>query len=305
MSSLDLIRLFLAVAQDRSFTQAARRLNITPTAVSKGVRALEKKHGVALFKRTTRSVSLTEAGNKLVGALTPAVSQIDDAFSELSHYQSRPAGHLRITAPRAFGFLVARYLVPRMRAAYPDITFDLSLDDGLVDMVTAGYDAGIRLGQAIAQDMVAIRLSRPLRWSLVSSPGYFQRAGVPKRPQDLLQHATLRYRFNTSSRLPPWRLQGPDGEMLLDTDAALTANDTQMLAEWARQGMGIACLPDLEIADDVRHQRLVRVLTGFVPETSGLFLYFPMRTQHQPKMRVLIEQVGMLAEEGVFDVVCA
>jgi DNA-binding transcriptional LysR family regulator len=305
MSSLDLIRLFLAVANERSFTKAAARLDITATAVSKGVRALEKKHGVALFVRTTRSVSLTDAGTSLLAALEPAVSQIDDAFSELARFQSRPSGHLRLTAPRSFGFLIAKVLVPRMRAAYPDITFDLSLDDGLVDLVSAGYDAGIRLGQSIAQDMVALRLSRPLSWSIVSAPRYFERWGTPEQPQDLLRHQTLRYRFPTSTRLPPWRLIGPEGEILLDTDALLTANDTQMLAEWARQGMGLAYLPDLEIDDDVRRGRLVRVLTQFVPETSALFLYFPMRAQNQPKMRALIEQVSTLAAEGALDVGCA
>lgn len=304
MSSLDLIRLFLAVAEERSFTQAARRLNITPTAVSKGVRALEKKHGVQLLVRTTRSVSLTEAGTALLGVLRPAVSQIEQAFSELAHYQTRPSGHLRITAPRSFGFLLARLLVPRMRAAYPEVSFDLSLDDGLVDLVASGYDAGIRLGQAIAQDMVAIRLSRPLSWSLVSAPAYFQREGIPVHPQDLLRHRTLRYRFSTSGLLPPWRMRGPEGDVLLDAKAALTADDTQMLAEWARQGMGIAYLPDLEIADDVRNGRLRRVLEQYVPDTSALFLYFPVRTQNQPKMRALIEQANRLAEEGALDIRC-
>jgi DNA-binding transcriptional LysR family regulator len=304
MSSLDLIRLFLAVAEERSFTQAARRLSITPTAVSKGVRALEKKHGVPLFVRTTRSVSLTDAGTSLLAALKPAVSQIDHAFTELERFQSRPSGHLRITAPRSFGFLLARFLVPRMRAAYPEISFDLSLDDGLVDLVTAGYDAGIRLGQAIAQDMVAIRLSRPLAWSIVAAPHYFEQFGVPERPHDLLRHRTLRYRFSTSSLLPPWKLSGDEGELLLDTAAALTANDTQMLAEWARQGLGLAYLPDLEIEEDVRCGRLLRVLTECVPDTSGLYLYFPMRTQNQPKMRALIEQVAKLAAEGALDVRC-
>ena len=304
MGSLDLIRLFLAVAEERSFTQAARRLDVTPTAVSKGVRALEQKHGVPLFVRTTRSVALTDAGAALLAALKPAVGQIEDAFNELAHFRSRPSGHLRLTAPRSFGFLLARSLVPRMRAAYPDITIELSLDDGLVDLVAAGMDAGIRLGQAVAQDMVAIRLSRPLSWSIVAAPCYFEQHGVPQQPQDLLRHQTLRYHFSTSSRLPPWRLTGLEGELLLDTDALLTANDTQMLAEWARQGMGIAWLPDLEIEEDVRHGRLVRVLTECVPDTSGLFLYFPMRTQNQPKMRALIEQVSRLAAEGVLDVSC-
>jgi DNA-binding transcriptional LysR family regulator len=304
MASYDLMRLFLAVAHERSFTRAAMRLNITPTAVSKGVRALEKKHGVSLFARTTRSVSLTEAGASLLAALEPAVRQIDDAFAELAHYQSRPSGHVRLTAPRSFGFLVARFLVPRMRAAYPDITFELSLDDGLVDLVASGMDAGIRLGQAIAQDMVAVRLSRPLSWSIVSAPSYVEQSGIPAVPQDLLHHQTLRYRFSTSGRLPPWRLRGAEGELLLETKALLSANDTQMIAEWARQGMGLAYLPDLEIEEDVRCGRLVRVLTQFVPETSGLFLYFPMRTQNQPKMRAVIEQVSRLAEEGALDVSC-
>jgi DNA-binding transcriptional LysR family regulator len=304
MSSLDLIRLFLAVAEERSFTQAARRLDITPTAVSKGVRALEKKHGVPLFVRTTRSVALTDAGAVLLPALKPAVGQIEDAFNELAHFRSRPSGHLRLTAPRSFGFLLARSLVPRMRAAYPNITIELSLDDGLVDLVAAGMDAGVRLGQAVAQDMVAIRLSRPLSWSIVAAPCYFAQHGVPQQPQDLLRHQTLRYRFSTSSRLPPWRLTGLEGELLLDTEALLTANDTQMLAEWARQGLGIAWLPDLEIEEDVRRGRLVRVLTECVPDTSGLFLYFPMRSQNQPKIRALIEQVSRLADEGMLDVSC-
>ncbi|MBB3221214.1 LysR family transcriptional regulator [Pseudoduganella umbonata] len=302
MSSLELIRLFLAVAEHRSFTLAARRLNVSPTAVSKGVRALEARHGVTLFARNTRSVSLTDAGAALLALLKPAVSQIDDAFSALAQFQQRPSGHLRVTAPRAFGFLLARHLVPRMRAKYPDITFDLSLDDGLVDLVAAGYDAGVRLGQAIAQDMVAIRLSRPLSWSIVASPEYFRQRGEPATPHDLLGHATIRYRFATSGVLPPWRLAGSEGEIQLDTDAALCANDTGMIAELARKGLGIAWLPDIEIADDVLHGRLVRTLVGQVPETSGLYLYFPMRSQNQPKMRALIEQAALLAAEGLLDV---
>ncbi len=308
MSSLELIRLFLAVAEHRSFTLAARRLDVSPTAVSKGVRALEAKHGVPLFTRTTRSVSLTDAGASLFAALKPAVSQIEDAFSELERLQRRPAGRLRITAPRAFGRLVAGVLVPRMRASHPDISFDLSLDDGLVDLVAAGFDAGIRLGQAIAQDMVAIRLSRPLSWSIVAAPAYFARHGVPSHPRELLQHSTIRYRFITSGVLPPWTFRdggdeaGAGAEYLLDTDAALCANDTGMIAELARQGLGLARLPDIEIVDDLRQGRLVRTLAAHVPPTSGLYLYFPMRSQHQPKMRALVDEASRVANEGLLDV---
>ncbi|WP_229466518.1 LysR family transcriptional regulator [Pseudoduganella plicata] len=302
MSSLELIRLFLAVAEHRSFTHAARRLNVSPTAVSKGVRALEGKHGVTLFTRNTRSVALTDAGTNLLAVLKPAVGQIDEAFDELARFQQRPSGHLRITAPRAFGYLLARHLVPRMRTACPDITFDLSLDDGLVDLVGAGYDAGVRLGQSVAQDMVAMRLSRPLSWSIVAAPDYFARHGTPQVPRDLLRHATIRYRFSTSGVLPPWRFTDSDGELLLDTDAAVCANDTGMIAELARKGLGIAWLPDIEIEEDIRQGRLVRALTRHVPGTSGLYLYFPMRSQNQPKMRALIGQAMQLAEEGLLDV---
>lgn len=304
MSSLELIRLFLAVAEHRSFTLAARRLNVSPTAVSKGVRALEAKHGVPLFTRTTRSVSLTDAGAGLLAVLKPAVSQIEDAFSELEQFQRRPAGRIRMTAPRALGRLVAGVLVPRMRASHPDISFDLSLDDGLVDLVAAGFDAGIRLGQAIAQDMIAIRLSRPLSWSIVASPAYFERHGVPSHPRELLQHRTIRYRFTTSGVLPPWNFRDHEGDAdyQLDLDAALCANDTGMIAELARKGLGIARLPDIEIAEDLRQGRLARVLAPYVPTTSGLYLYFPMRSQHQSKMRALVDEASRLAGEGLLDV---
>lgn len=301
MSSLELIRLFLAVAEYRSFTLAARRLDISPTAVSKGVRALESRHGVTLFVRTTRSVALTDAGTALLAVLKPAVGQIDDAFSELAQFQRRPAGRLRVSAPRAFGFLLARSLVPRMRAAYPEIGFDLSLDDGLVDLVAAGFDAGIRLGQSIAQDMVAIRLSRPVSWSIVAAPEYLARHGQPAHPRDLLQHQTIRYRFTTSGAVPPWGFVDADGPFQLEPPAVVNANDTRLIAELTRRGEGIAYLPDIEIDDDIRHGRLLRMLAGFVPPTSGLYLYFPMRSQHQPKMRVLIEMATQLASEGVLD----
>lgn len=302
MSSLDLIRLFLAVADHRSFTHAARRLNISPTAVSKGVRALESKHGVTLFTRTTRSVSLTDAGASLLAVLKPAVNQIEDAFAELAQFQQRPAGRLRVTAPRTLGYLVAQVLVPRMHASHPEINFDLSLDNGLVDLVAAGYDAGIRLGQSVAQDMVAIRLSRPLPWSIVAAPGYIAQHGAPELPRDLLRHRTVRYRFTTSSILPPWRFVDGDGEFLLDPDAVMSANDTGVIAEVARQGLGLAYLPDIEIETDIRSGRLLRVLAPYVPPTSGLYLYFPVRSQNQPKMRALIDAASRLADEGLLDV---
>lgn len=301
MTSLDLIRIFLAVAKHRSFSLAAQELAISPTACSKGVRALERRHGVVLFRRTTRSVSLTEPGVSLLAMLKPAIDQIEEAFTALEPFRERPAGRLRLTAPRALGLRVARLLVPGMRANYPDVSLDLSLDDGVIDLVAQGYDAGIRLGQSIEQDMVTVRLSRELSWSVVAAPQYLERHGVPGVPQDLLNHKTIRYRFNSSGLLHAWRFTGPDGAYELETDTALVANDTAAIAEFARQGLGYAYLPDIEIEAHLRQGDLVRVLDAFVPKTTGLYLYFPVRTQAQPKMRALIEQAQALAAQGQLD----
>lgn len=302
MTSLDLIRIFLAVAKHRSFTLAAQELSISPTACSKGVRALERRHGVVLFSRTTRSVSLTEPGLSLLAMLKPAVEQIEEAFTALEPFRERPAGRLRITAPRALGLRVLRLLVPGMRTNFPDVSLDLSLNDGVIDLVAEGYDAGIRLGQSIEQDMVAVRLTRELSWSVVATPKYLETHGVPGVPQDLLGHRTIRYRFNSSGLLHAWQFSGPDGAYELETDTVLIANDTAAIAEFARQGLGCAYLPDIEIEADLRQGHLLRVLGTFVPKTTGLYLYFPVRTQAQPKMRALIEEAQALAARGMLNI---
>ena len=302
MTSLDLIRIFLAVAKHRSFSIAAQDLAISPTACSKGVRALERRHGVILFRRITRNVSLTESGVSLLAMLKPAVEQIEEAFTALESFRERPAGRLRITAPRAPGLRVARLLVPCLRTTYPDVSVDLSLDDGVIDLVAEGYDAGIRLGQSIEQDMVTVRLSREMSWSVVAAPQYLERHSMPGVPQDLLGHLTIRYRFKGSGLLHAWRFSGPDGTYELETDTALVVSDTVAIAEFARQSLGCAYLPDMEIEADLERGHLVRVLTAFVPKTTGLFLYFPVRTQAQPKMRALIEEAHKLAAQGEFDV---
>lgn len=297
-SSLDLIRTFLAVAECRSFSGAAQRLDVSPPAVSKAIRVIERQHGVVLFKRTTRSVSLTDAGAALFAKLAVATAQIDEAFHSLTAFRERPAGVVRLTAPRALGAIVARRLVPRMRVAYPDIDIDLSLDDGIVDLVRDGYDAGIRLGQALQQDMVAVRLSPPLPWSVVAAPAYLAAAGTPQLPHDLLRHRTIRYRFPAAGTLPGWQFV-VDGETVqIHAHAGLVVNDTGMIAEFVRQGLGLAYLPDIEIKADIAAGRMQRVLEGHVRPSPGLFLYFPERMQNQPKLRALIDEAVALDVHG-------
>lgn len=297
-SSLDLIRTFLAVAECRSFSGAAQRLDVSPPAVSKAIRVIERQHGVVLFTRTTRSVSLTDAGAALFAKLAAATAQIDEAFGTLTAFRERPAGVVRLTAPRALGAIVARRLVPRMRATYPDIDIDLSLDDGIVDLVRDSYDAGIRLGQALQQDMVAVRLSPPLPWSVVAAPAYLAAAGTPQSPHDILRHRTIRYRFPTAGTLPGWQFVVEGETVQIQAHAGLVVNDTGMIAEFVRQGLGLAYLPDIEIKADIAAGRMQRVLEDHVPSTPGLFLYFPERMQNQPKLRALIDEAVALGVHG-------
>jgi DNA-binding transcriptional LysR family regulator len=290
-TSLDGIRNFLAVAEHKSFSAAALHLGVTPTAVSKAVKVLEQQHGLMLFKRNTRSVALTEAGASLYGSLASATAQIDDAFAALALFRDRPVGNLRLTVPRALGALVMKAVMPRFRSEFPEVTIDLSLDDGAVDLVEQDYDAGIRLGQSVEQDMVAVRLTGDLSWSVVGSPAYFARAGRPATPEDLLRHETMRYRFHTSGALHKWRFVRDGEEIFVETAAAIVVNDTTLIADFARSGLGLAYMPDVEIEQDIASGRLERVLRSYVPLSTGLFLYFPARTQSQPKLRAFIDTV--------------
>lgn len=291
--SLDAIRIFLAVAELRSFTAAAVRLGITPAASSKAVKTLEAQHGVILFSRNTRRVGLTEAGSVLYASLLAATAQIDDAFMALTSFRDRPAGNLRLTVPRALGAIVLRLLVPGFQRAYPEIQLDISLDDGEVDLVEQGFDAGVRLGQSVALDMVAVRLTGDLAWSVVGAPSYLATAGVPITPEELVRHATVRYRFH-SKMLHRWRFVRDGEELFVETGQQLVVNDTTLIADFARAGLGLAYLPDIEIADDLATGHLQRVLAPYVPQSSGLFLYFAGRTQSQPKLRAFIDMARSL-----------
>ena len=299
--SLEAIRIFLAVAELNSFTAAALRLGVTPAASSKAVKVLERQHGVLLFTRNTRRVVLTEAGAALYTSLLAATGQIDEAFTALTRFRDRPAGNLRLTVPRALGALVLKGLVPRFQRDYPDVTLDISLDDGEVDLLEQGYDAGVRLGQSVAQHMVAVRLTGALAWSVVGAPAYLARAGRPDVPEDLVGHATLRYRFHQSKLLPRWSFVRDGTPFEVDTGHRLVVNDTGLIAEFARAGLGLAYLPDIEIADDLASGRLQRVLAPFVPVSSGLFLYFPARTQSQPKLRAFIDMARAEAGRSAVD----
>jgi DNA-binding transcriptional LysR family regulator len=295
---LDGVAVFLAVAEHRSFTGAALALGVTPTAVSKAVRALETRQGVMLFQRTTRRVALTEAGEAVFLRLRPAVSEISDAFAALGGFRDRPMGTLRITAPHGAVEPILGALVPAFRRAYPEITLEISLDEAIVDLVGAGYDAGIRLGEAVEKDMVAVRLTPEIAWSVVGAPRYFdgpESRDRPKVPEDLVRHEALHYRFPGSGALHRWSFRRGKRDFLVQTKSGLVLNDRQMLVDCAVEGLGLAFVSAQESRRAVAQGLLESFLQAYVPVDSGLYLYFPERSQSQLKLRVFIDMAREMA----------
>ncbi len=239
---------------------------------------------------------MTEAGSALFSRLSAATAQIDDAFTALTGFRDRPAGTLRLTAPRAFGALILKRLVPQFHRNFPDINFDISLDDEEVDLLEHGLDAGIRLGQTVAQDMVAVRLTGDLSWSVVATPAYLDHAGYPQVPEDLVVHQTLRYRFHNKRDFHRWHFVRDGNGLFVETGHSLVVNDTSLIADLVRANLGLAYLPDIEIAADLASGQFQRVLAPFVPSTSGLYLYFPAKSQSQPKLRAFIDMAAACVE---------
>lgn len=288
---LDGIVPFLAVAEHLSFTRAALALDVSPTAISKAIQQFEQRHGVVLFQRTTRSVVLTESGEALFQRLRPAKDEIRDALIQISSYQTRPKGTLRLTMSRTAMMLIVEPFVPEFCRAYPDITLELSLDEGVVNLASGLYDAGIRLGEIIEKDMVAVKLTPELRWSVVGSSAYFQRAGRPQKPEDLTKHEAIIYRFVTSGQRHRWEFNRRGREFLVDMAGRIVVNERASLLTFARQGLGLAYAADVEVAEDLATGRLESVLRDYIRPTSGLHLYFPARAQVQPKLRAFIDML--------------
>jgi DNA-binding transcriptional LysR family regulator len=279
---------FLAVAEHRSFTRAARALDVTPTAVSKAVRQLERRHGVVLFQRTTRSVALTEAGAALLARLQPAADEMAGALAALGGYQTQPTGTLRLTMSRTAAHFMAERVLPEYQRLYSGVRLELSIDEGTVDLASGQYDAGIRQGESLEKDMIAIRLTPPIRWAVYGSPEYFVRHERPTRPEDLIWHKTIGYRFVTAGTIYRWEFARGGRAFTVNVRDEVVVNDRMSLMTLSRAGMGLAYLTDGEAALAGKG-KLEPVLGEWIPESAGLFLYFPAHTQGQPKLRALLE----------------
>jgi len=295
--TFDGLSAFLAVANHKSFTVAAAGMGVSPTAMSQKIKVLEQRLGVVLFQRTTRRVALTDAGATLFARLTPAIAEVEDAINALGDYRGRPSGRLRITAPRASGAWLLPPLLTRMSALYPELSVELSLDDAFVDLVAAGFDAGIRLGDAIEKDMVRVPITKQSAWSVVAAPCYLARAGRPRKPEDLLGHQAIRQRMITTGVIYRWEFERRGKPLMVDVPGTLVVNDIGLMVGLALEGAGLAYVPDESIEGAVAEGRLERVLEPFLTPGPGFCLYFPARMQEQPKLKALVETVKSLRDE--------
>jgi DNA-binding transcriptional LysR family regulator len=282
---------FLAVARHASFRAAAAELGVTPAAVSQAIRVLEAKTGLVLFQRTTRRVGLTEAGEQLLARVRPAAAEIADAFEALTDLRDRPAGLLRLSVPRVAVPLVIETMLPNFRRAYPDVAVDIDVNDAAIDLTANNLDAGIRIGEQVERDMIAVRLTSDLRWSVLGAPAYLAAHGRPKTPEELTRHECIRYRFPTAGSIYRWEFVRGRREFSVEVRGGVTVNDGALMMTLALKGMGLIYTADLFAAREVAAGQLESVLNEFLPTSPGLFLYFPARTQIQPKLRAFIDML--------------
>jgi DNA-binding transcriptional LysR family regulator len=295
--ALDGIEAFLGVAQHRSFRKAAAQLRVTPSAIGQAVRTLEARLGVTLFLRTTRSVGLTDAGERFLARAKPAFEELVAASEVARGLGLRPSGLLRLSVPRSVVPILLEPLIASFCRAYPEIEVEIAVSEQLVDLAAQGFDAGIRLGQFIAADMVAVRLTPPLRFIIVGSPAYFSRNGRPERPDDLRRHACVRLR-RSNGGFAPWSLNDRGRPIEIAVSGPLIAHDFPTILGAAIKGVGLAQVPGPVAAEAVKAGSLVEVLEPFASLAPGVFLYYPSRRQMMPKLRAFIDHVKTVSKRA-------
>jgi len=288
--ALDGVEAFLCVAQHRSFRKASAELGVTPSAISQAVRTLETRVGAALFIRTTRSVGLTEAGERFLARAKPAFEELIAASGVARDLGRRPSGLLRLTVPPAVVPILLEPLIASFCRAYPEVEVEVAANAERVDLAAAGFDAGVRLGQFIEADMVAVRLTPPFPMVVVGGPDYLSRRKRPERIDDLREHACLRMRRSDGS-IAPWSFVDGNKPIEAIVSGPLIAYDFPTLLGAAVEDMGLAQLPEPITAAPVKAGKLVRVLEPFAPTAPGVFLYYPGRHQMTPKLRAFIDHV--------------
>jgi DNA-binding transcriptional LysR family regulator len=288
--ALDGVEAFIATAERRNFRRAAADLGVTPSAVSQAIRALETRIGAPLFTRTTRSVGLTEAGQRFLDRAGPAFEELMAAGEAARELGQRPMGRLRLAAPREVIPFILEPVIASFCQAYPEIELEIATSEQMVDIAAGGFDAGIRLGELIAPDMIAVRLTPPFPFVVVGSPDYFVRHGLPQRVDDLRHHACLRMR-RSNGAIAPWPFIEGNKTIEAVVSGPLIAHDYSTQLGVALQGVGLALLPSPMAQSAIRDGKLETVLDAFTTRTPGVFLYHPGRQQVLPKLRAFIDHV--------------
>jgi DNA-binding transcriptional LysR family regulator len=285
---LSVLSAFLTVAEERSFTRAAKRLNLSTSGLSQAIRKLEEQIGVRLLTRTTRSVSATDAGEQLLAHLRPALGDIRTTLTNLSGLQSRPVGRVRLLVPRLAAKTVVAPKLGRFAQDYPDVELDITTDDSRIDLVASGFDAGIQFGEFIAQDMVAVRASPDLRPAIVAAPAYFASHPKPASPRDLLQHRCIRFRHRGES-VYKWELDKGNESLEIAVHGSLILDELDLLIQAAVDGAGLAWVAEDRVVGQIATGTLVRVLEDWCPPFPGFFLYYPSRKQQPAALAAVIE----------------
>ncbi|PRY88732.1 LysR family transcriptional regulator [Donghicola tyrosinivorans] len=280
---------FLAVAEERSFTRAAARLGTSQSALSHLVRRLEERLDLRLLARTTRHVAPTEAGVQLMATLRPALDGIEERLSDLASLRSDPSGTLRINAPQWAAQHILMPTVTRLMATHPNLNIEIEVDHRMVDIVRDGFDAGVRLGEEVENDMIALRIGPDIQMMVVGSPAYFAAHGVPKTPHDLTDHQCNNLRMPTMGGLYAWEFEKGGHALNVRVKGQFTSNDPQALIKAAVDGVGLTCLPSDHLDHLIKGGELVRCLADWCPPFPGYHLYYPSRRQALPAFRALTE----------------
>ena len=292
---LSVLAAFLAVAEERSFTRAAKRLGVSPSALSHAVRGLEERIGVRLLARTTRSVAPTEAGEQFIGRLRPALADVRGAWEEVAGLREKPAGRVRLVASRLSARMIVAPKLGQFARDYPDVVVELTTtEEGRLDLVSAGFDAGIHLGEFIERDMIAVRVSADQRAAIVGSPEYFASHEKPRTPRDLTGHQCVNFRHGSAGA---YRWEFDKGKQSLDVAVTgpLSVDDVQIMILAALDGVGLAFALEEHVAPHLASGALVRVLDDWCPPFAGYFLYYPSRRQQPAALSALIETLRLPA----------
>jgi DNA-binding transcriptional LysR family regulator len=282
---------FLTVAREQSFTKAAAKLGVSQSALSQTVRSLEARLGIRLLTRTTRSVSPTEAGERLLNTVGPRFEEIETELGALSELKDKPSGTIRITAGEHPAISILAPAIRKLAIEYPDINVEVIVDYGLTDIVTERYDAGIRLGEQVAKDMIAVKVSSDMRMAVVGSPEYFQRHGRPETPQDLTRHNCINIRLPTHGGIYPWEFERDGREIRVRVDGQLVFNNLAMRIDAALSGLGLAYLPEDQATVYLAAGRLERALEDWCEPFPGYHLYYPNRRHASPAFAIFVDAV--------------